>query len=144
MSRFILFKRDDVDPYFRRITSSRDVPEKFRDRVKVEHDAIIIDQKRVYKRGIFFNFNTQRIDIGNPFSDDYVYTPLGFVPKNKTFLVSYVDGQLSTFTQDHHSVIREHKTIDDPIFDDVLYYSHSSNKVYVFRDYYKENLQGKG
>lgn len=144
MSRFILFKRDDVDPYFRRIASTSDVPEKFRDRVKVEHDSVIIDHKRVYKRGTFFNFNIPKIDIGNPFSGDYVYTPLGFVPKNKTFLVACVDGKLSTFIQNHHSIIREHRTIDDPIFDDALYYSHVTNKVYVFRDYYKENLQGKG
>lgn len=141
MSKFILFKRDDVDPYFRRITSTSDIPIEFRDRVKVDHEAVIIDQKRIYKRGIFFNFNSKRIDVGNPFTDDYMYTPLGFVPKKKTFMVSCVDGVISFFIQDHHSVIREHKTIDDPIFDDVLYYSHSTNKVYVFRDYYKEKLQ---
>ena len=144
MSSFILFKRDDVDPYLRRITSNSDVPEEFRDRVKVEHDYIIIDQKRIYQKGIFLNFNLQKIDIGNPFTDGYIYTPLGFVPESKTFQVSCIDGKLYILKRDHHSIIREHKTIDDPIFDDALYYSHVSDKIFVFRDYYKENLQFKG
>lgn len=141
MSKFILFKRDDVDPYFRRITKQSDVPESFQSRVKVESDAIRIDQKRILRKGIFLNFNSNQIEIGNPFSDNYLYTPLGFVPVSKTLTIVYLDGTLFSLKSDGHALVRETRNIDDPIFDDRLYYNHVTNKVYSFREFYKEKIQ---
>ena len=143
MSTFILFKKDDVDPLLRKIFKPKDVPEGFKDRVEIDGDNVIVDHRRSYKRGITFSFHNGRILPGSPLLEYYYPTPLGFVKTENTFTVIVHNGSLFTIVQEGRLIHREPISIDDPMFDEALVYVHSVNKVFTFREYYKENLLGK-
>ena len=141
MSKFILFKRDDVDPYYRRIIDQSDVPKEFQDRVKVYDKTIIIDQKRLIHTGVILNFNSNPISYGKPFENDYLFTPIGYIPKSRTLSVCCKDGKLFIFVAKGNVVYKQPVSIDNSIFNETLVYNHVKNMVEDFREYYKETLQ---
>lgn len=143
MSTFVLFKQKDVDPLLRNIFKPKDVPESFRNRIEFGDDFVIVDHRLVFKRGITFSFHDGRVLPASPLMEYYYPTPLGYVLNDKTFKVTYQDGKLFTLAHQGRAMFRETISIDDPMFDDALVFVHAVNKVFDFRKYFKENLQGK-